>query len=248
MGFNSVGNFKGDVNISIQAFTNSDFEDVIDETEEEILRKLMGDFIYTLFFADTVTGSATLNKYVDLLEGTTYTNPSNVIVIYRGLRKMLAYFTYFEYVNNQSVQNTTVGPVQAANENSSVLSKDQSNNVVIQRWNKGVKRYNAACQFIKDYQLIEEVTDSIVDNLNGTYTVTFTALQPVYIVSGDTITLDRNLEVVATGVDISGDPVVTFNFSHPTGAGFSPTTDFSYNPFDEWIYTEIRHLFAIGYL
>jgi hypothetical protein len=110
--------------------------------EEMVLRKLFGETLYNDFILDK-----TVTKYANLINGVTaYYTYNSVTRKFTGIKKMLAYFTYFEFIPDQYSYNSQFGQKKPkANNSESVIDHKK----LIRAWNKGVDLYNEAIFYMQ---------------------------------------------------------------------------------------------------
>lgn len=145
MSFLVITDFTGECNISQNRYAKADYDSIIADTEEKILRDLLGADLYLKLMADLSGGVPQTQKYIDLVNGKTYTvtNAEGVVVNvdYKGLKPMLKYFTHANLVRSQDSQNTEVGQVEPVQENSQRMSKNRMNLIIQTSYNKGFALY-----------------------------------------------------------------------------------------------------------
>ncbi len=152
--------FKGDIQITQSADISSNLTEIIEKSEKKYLRLLLGDDLYLKLIADLNNGIPQTQKYKDLMDGVTYSNGARNI-IYDGLRQMLRYFCYSEYIKINYV-DTSIGFVKQDKVNSdnigNLFTEDNSNKA----FNKGLQLYKSAYVFII-YKLDDYPTFSYTD-------------------------------------------------------------------------------------
>ena len=145
MAFNLITDFTGEFNISQSKFGESDLENVITITEEEILKQLLGEDLHAKFIAGLAVTPTPDVIWTDLRDGKTYTvvnkDGVTVNVIYQGIKKMLRYFCYCEMLKFQSSQNTEVGEVDPQQQNSTRKANSQLAVQIEKAYNKGIALY-----------------------------------------------------------------------------------------------------------
>lgn len=151
-----LNDFVGEISISQSRYGNDKLNSIITTVEAKILTDLLGDDLYLKLKADLVNNVPQTTKYINLVNGVTYSvkNIDNidVNVDYKGIKPMLRYFIYAELIRLQETDNTEVGEVEAKQQNSTRAKKAQLNTLISNAYNNGVKLYG------KD---IEEFTVSI---------------------------------------------------------------------------------------
>lgn len=145
----------------------SQLEDFIEAYEKEVLIDAMGFELYTEFMANLTDG----DKYQDILDGKTYTKNicgKDVEVRWNGLansskESLIAYYTYYYWMEDKAQDNSQTGVVGNTNENSKAITP---NFKMVRAWNKYVKLYQgeinstqrSLAQFI--YDMNEETPDT----------------------------------------------------------------------------------------
>lgn len=141
---------NGSYKILLQDLDDDIFNDVCARVEEDILTKLFGDVMY-LDFEQNLTDA----DYLELIEGYKIDGElapyelQSTKYVYRGLKDMLAYFTYFYFIQGQFNYN----PDQTNNDNKVEAVNPMMNS--LKAYNLGVKLYNAAYQFIVYKQSVD---------------------------------------------------------------------------------------------
>jgi hypothetical protein len=133
--------FVGKYNLAINQYTESVLENAIEQTQDNILKKLLGYELASLFEADLVNGVPVSQRFLDLFNEQQIDIPCYYLFS-KGIKDMLLGFTYFDYVNEQSYRNTMSGAVKTNN--------DLSTPVIA--WNKLTTIYNSS---IETYQAIQ---------------------------------------------------------------------------------------------
>ena len=99
--------------------------------EKEVLVKLLGNTLYQEMIANYVSGTPSI--WVDLVEGKTYEveyNSETYQVKWNGLINdekisLIAYYVYFNYIQQNYQQATGLGIVQSNTENGTIVSPNQ---------------------------------------------------------------------------------------------------------------------------
>lgn len=137
--------FVGEISISQSRYGNDKLNSIITTVEAKILTDLLGDDLYLKLKADLVNNIPQTTKYLNLVNGVTYSvkNIDNidVNVDYKGIKQMLRYFIYAELIRLQETDNTEVGEVEAKQQNSTRAKKAQLNTLISNAYNNGVKLY-----------------------------------------------------------------------------------------------------------
>lgn len=193
--------YIGKLRISLNNY--SSFDDYITQIEPQILNDLLGaDNLYNI--ENDVTLKA---KYTDLLNGGYYTNTEldNERVYYRGLKDVLLYMVYANFMKDNFASSIS-GLVKSLNENSTQLTGGELSQVVYNRYNYAIHVWEKDIYpFLYFYREIEQTCTSSVDN-TGTYTLNLA--DTTYLYDGDTIEVDGVEYVVSnlvadTSIDIT---------------------------------------------
>jgi hypothetical protein len=226
MSFIATTDFLGDLKISQNSKETADLQYYIDQTQERVLRNLLGDTEYNLFIADLVSEVPQTQKWIKFLNGFTWENDSEYVNNYTGIKQFLRYFTYFEYVRNLNAKATTVG-IQFANaENSLQATQIQANVVTEQRYNKGVQLYQEATKMLLYYEKRTEIYTTITEPTATNYQVALSR-NIDFITLSDTVTINGT-EYTVSAVDYVGS---TFNFVALGGLTFANDGNISWEPF-----------------
>lgn len=155
-----IDDYKGFTSLPIgdvETFFNQFSFDV----EENILRGdgghdfgLLGDQVYVAMIADLDGNNNPQNApYINLINGVNYTANNGRTVIFIGIKKMLTYFVYSEYVKRNKVTLFQSNAVKMKYENADQASNKEINYEAHRRWNKGVSLYNHE---VYDYLLFNQ--------------------------------------------------------------------------------------------
>lgn len=152
MYFLTINDFIGEVNLDLSNDSNvqAHFEAMATQVENDILRDLLNDKLYNDLIADLSGGVPVSAKFLQLVNGTSYVTDYGETVIYDGLKRMLKYFVYAFYMDNQWSFNSSVGQMTAKNENSDLVSRSDLRKIRKLAHNKAIKLYNKAIIFIYD--------------------------------------------------------------------------------------------------
>ena len=231
----SIADFSaGELKITRNNAVDTDLQSYIDETEEKFLRSLLGDTLYIEFTGQLPTPS--LQKWTDLLNGYNYTienaEGENESVYFIGVKKMLRLFTWFYFVREQSFQNSIVGQVKGASQASANALMPEISRLIKKRYNKGISLYDECQKFIKENDIQERTSTSVVDNGGGGFT--FNVANTRYMVNGETVTIE--------GDEYTFSNIVTdtsFDITGATGKSYSGAVAISYEIFDLWNFQEL---------
>jgi len=221
----TIEDFKaGETRISQNHFEKDTLKSYISEVQEDVLKKLLGVNLYLEFGAQLP--NPTSRKFNDLLNGVVYTCDDNTFD-YTGLKRMLKYFTYNEYVNDQDVQNTIIGNVSGKSRNSENLTPNATLAFSEAKNNKGVDYYKEARKFIEDNNEQKRVSSSIVDNLNNTYTVFVS--DTLYMVTGEKFILNGDEYTFGAITENNN-----FTFNADSGLNFPNESEIIYEIFSNF--------------
>lgn len=150
--FITVNDFKGEINLDLTNDSNviTQFEAFAESVVYEELNDLFNSKLYNDLIADLTNGTPVTQKYIDLVDGKAYLRPSGETVNYQGIKKMLRYFVYDQYLDFIWSQNTSVGQMNSNNENSTNLSRSDLRKVRQRIQHKAVDLYIQAVKFIND--------------------------------------------------------------------------------------------------
>lgn len=167
MAISVKSDFVGDVDLA-QANIDSNLTPVIAWEERDILTKLMGAKLYNEAVIDGMTnGSPGTQKFIDLLNGVTYTNTGGFEVNYLGLKKMLLYFIWAEYVKTFMANHRETGLIINNEDNARRPSSIFVEQETRKKRDKGVNLYNEAWAYINDTN--DQGTTFFTDVSNWTY-------------------------------------------------------------------------------
>ena len=139
--------FVGDIEITQSANITDKLNSIIETVEKNILRLLLGDDLYILFLADLDgNNEPQTTNYINLLNGINFDYGERKY-IYDGLKLMLKYFIYSEYIKYNSLQ-ATVGTVIPEKDNSITMSDFDISELSNKAYNKGIKYYREAISYI----------------------------------------------------------------------------------------------------
>lgn len=221
----TIDDFKaGETRISQNQFEKDTLKSYIAEVQEDVLKKLLGIELYLEFGAELP--NPTTQKFIDLLNGVFYTCGDNTFD-YTGLQRMLKFFTFNEYVNDQDVQNTIIGNVSGKSRNSENLGSNATLSFSEKKNNKGVDYYREAQKFIEENNEQKRTSSSVTDNLDGTYTVAVSST--LYMVTGEKFEI--NGEEYIFGAITEND---NFVFSAPNGLNFPDESEINYEIFSSF--------------
>ena len=160
----TTADFTGEISVSLNEINTANFQTYIDRVMPRILRNLMGDKLYNLYLADLDgNGDPQTQKYIDLIDGVTYTDYDGFEVIYEGMKRCLRYFIYADYKINM-YRDTGAGTKKLEGSNSENATWFNISNESNRFNDKGVALYIQAVKFIWN-----NYTDYFTDISNWTY-------------------------------------------------------------------------------
>jgi len=115
-------------------FGNDNLNDIITTFQNTYIRKMLGFELYKNFKNDFSGGEPQTQKYIDLLDGVTYTY-NGKIMEYSGLINILKGFVYYEYTRYLQSYITAVGQVTPNQQNS---TKSNIANYAVNAWNESI--------------------------------------------------------------------------------------------------------------
>ena len=133
--------FKGEISVPNNTVSNAELDLFISSSEAEILRKLLGDELYSDYLTNPTDA-----KWIALVEGETFIN-GDYTVIWKGLKNtelisLLAYFTYEKLARSKSSQLTSVGTTKGKSEKATKISESFKMSFAN---NRGVDLYGELC-------------------------------------------------------------------------------------------------------
>ena len=134
-----------DINVGDVGITNqTDLDFYIVEYERELLINALGIVLYEEYLVAIHNLNQADQKWTDLIDGVTYTNPSSVVKRWEGLRgankqSLVASFVYTKYLRNYNETFATTG----------VVRNDSKNATNYDATPKYIKAYN---KFLRQYQ------------------------------------------------------------------------------------------------
>lgn len=148
--------FVRGINLTSQQLDN--ITAYITEYEPEILKKLLGVTLYTELIDDlSEAGVPQTEKFVNLVNGVSsfeFTTISgyDVVTEYKGLKKLIAYYVYYQYRNINESLTTTVGQMLPLAENA---QREDVYPKLIYAYNELVKLYGEIPEdyYYRDYFL-----------------------------------------------------------------------------------------------
>jgi len=229
--------------LSTGNFQVEDFNAIVKYVEEFYTRDVLGDEIWNAFVSDVDGngGTPTIQKFIDLLDGVTYTDTENydkdTVINVEGLKEAWKYFVYYEWLNQVPYINDFQGKAVSAHENATALDRQQNNQESQSRYNKGIELWEKIRSFLLYYEEYK-VDYTNISEVTGTYTVTLP--DTTYLEVGDTVKIDSEDYTVATVTANT-----SFTFTAATGLTF--VDDYVvWNPFENVLANEKGMIFFNG--
>ena len=221
--------------LSIPSTDNyEDFNAIALDTQNNVANELLGAELYNAFSTDLDAGSGTPTeaKWLDLLNGVTWTNvdendpTNNIIHNNKGLKFAWKYFVYREWLNQAPFVSNFTGKSVNNAINGIPLDRQSLNVETENRYNQGVEIYETVRTFLNYYEDYDVAYTSIVESPAGTYTVNLT--DTTYLKNGDYIIIDDATRfTVANLVDNT-----SFTFTTTAGTTFT-NDDVTWFPFKD---------------
>ena len=208
----------GILGLSISNAELEDFNSISLMVQNEVTRAILGDNLFNEFTTDFDAGSGTPTeqKWLDLLNGVTYTDTINYdydkSIISDGIKEAWKYFVYYEWLNQAPFVSNFIGKSTHNTTNSTPLDRQSLNIETQNRYNIGVDKYATTSTFL-DYYKDYEVDYTSITDIAGTYLVTLP--DTTYLKIGDTVTIDSN-DYIVTAISDN----VSFTFVAATGITF----------------------------
>ena len=157
--FVSISDFStGELKIATSTFQEADLQKFIDKVEPSILNELLGCALYLLFIADwdaVTANSFSQDRFKDIYKEFCKDDSCGICKS-EGIKKMIMYFVYFEYLRFQNTQNRITGQSKPKKELSESVST--VHHALFSEYNAGIETYRAIqwhmCENSEDY--IEE--------------------------------------------------------------------------------------------
>lgn len=243
MAITSVSDFTGEVNIAQNKFTSSDLTAIITRVEYDVLVSLFGYTLYKAFSDDNFGQDAgSEQRYKDLLNGVDYTDPNepNYLIRYEGIKRMLRYFIYSEYLKHQYSYNTIIGQVKGNSANSENMTGQYVNETCEYFRNLAIELYKMVKKFIEDTSESEETATSIIDQTGDVYLVSLSDTSNIY--DGDKVTIGGQEYTVSNLIANT-----SFEISETSGTVFSDLV-IKIDKYRYFDYTEQKKTYLSGLL
>jgi hypothetical protein len=144
-----IDDYKGFTQLPI-ADVETHFNEFAFEIEKDILRGkesddfgLLGDENYINLLADLDgNNDPQTAPWINLIDGINYVSSNGRKTVYGGVRSLLTYFVFSEYVKQYRVTFFQASAVNMTYENGDNAAIKQTNYEAHRRWNKGVGLFN----------------------------------------------------------------------------------------------------------
>ena len=148
----TCSDFIGEIHVSINEINRAEFQAYIDRIVPIRLEQLMGDKLYNEYVADLDgNGDPQTQKYIDLVNGVTYTDCNGNTVNYEGVKRMLRYFVFSDYKITSAYKDMSTGTKKLKGENSDNATWFNISNISKDFNDKGVVLYHQAVKFIYNH-------------------------------------------------------------------------------------------------
>lgn len=226
----SIDDFKGYLKVSQNVHAGDDFDEFILRDQDKLFLDLLPGNLYLDFIADVnaanpTAGEPSKEKYIDLLNGTSYTDGDKVIIV-RGALEALKHFVYWTSIQEEPYKNSPSGTVVTKNENSETINRKQLNAQTNKRYNEGVELYEVLIAFLEFFEEVSKAYSTIIEGPAGTYTVTISDTE--YLDLGDTIAIDNSEFIVDVSITQNAEIV----FTSDPGLSFDDNESVSWKPFE----------------
>lgn len=144
-----IDDYKGFTQLPISDSADL-FNEFAFEAEKDILRGkdildfgLLGDENYINLLSDLDNSNEPQTQpWVDLIDGKTYISSNGLKTVFGGVRKLLTYFVYSEYLKYNRINLFQSNAVNMTYENADKAEIKNVNYEAHRRWNKGVDLFN----------------------------------------------------------------------------------------------------------
>lgn len=136
--------FVGDVRLRVSTNQSADLQACIDRIEKKYLIDLLGYDLYVVFLAG--------------IAGTQYLKLSAGYKDFLGLKAMLKYIIYAEWISTANIFTSVNGLSANQAENATALNQAQINQHYDRAYNKGIDIYRSAIEWIEEQNASEPIT------------------------------------------------------------------------------------------
>lgn len=168
--------------LRVSTSKSSQLDEYIAEYEQEYIKLLTNNRVYS----DIKTLANPLpQKYLDLINGVDYTDSCGDFQVFQGIKPLLTRFVYYSY-NADNFQTSIGGNVRSSNENSNVLTAENTS-IVVKRYNEAVRLYrDEVCLFLEEH---EELSQLMTASTQGAGIVTIGLSSTKYLSDGNVVTI-----------------------------------------------------------
>ena len=172
MSFLQASDFTGVIEQGVNEFSSPKIQLYIDKFETFYLNWLLGATLYDEFIADLDTAPAITPASVPTSARFTVIfnkfrideDPNTGCIHYsEGIKEMLKYFIYFEYLRDNQITATITGSTKNTFSNSEMAKIIETR--IVENYNLGIKTYQEIQWYIDD----ENPNDYDYDNYNGVH-------------------------------------------------------------------------------
>lgn len=142
--FIDIDNFTGFYEINESYYDSV----IVADVEEQILRDLLGNTLYSAFIADLTDNEPKTQKWINFKDGEDYTD--TILIHYKGISEMLVAFAFSALVIDVNNSNST-GFTKNLNQNSRVYNSYEREQLSNKAYNKGVNFYVQCEKFLSNY-------------------------------------------------------------------------------------------------
>lgn len=234
---------SGEFSVGLNTNEHPNMTSTIERVEKKYLTDLLGARLYNALQTDLAInndGTATAQKWIDFINGVTYTTVDNpdIDVNYEGVKRMLKALVFFYYLRDHVIKRTGAGTVQLFGENSENVPVNVANGIIESKYNIAIDLYHDAQCFIEEFQ--EDTFEYDGTGSGGPGVYEFDVIDGgLYIQLGDLFTTQGSeFETVFT------DPSSVIGEST---AGLSLEDDGIgiYEPFPDWVRTNKEPLLFV---
>lgn len=137
------------------------FESIAADTQRTKLISLLGIPAF-LAFDEALKTEPIPENWAKFISGDSY-NLNDEVMLFEGAKKMLVYFTWFDYTQFIQTRNTSTGEKAYEGQGSKVVNPIQK---LVRGYNKGATIFNSAFDYIKAKELSNKETATILRHMN----------------------------------------------------------------------------------
>jgi len=146
-----ITDFVGRYAIAQNEFLDDNSLEIIHELEYNLFIDLLGAELYNEFVDDLVDGVPQTQKWLNFLNGATYTDCYGCVRNYLGVKSFLVPLVYSEFIQSSKNFNSNLGLVTPKSENSNKTSEFDIRQKVYKSHNEGVRYYDECYLFLYTY-------------------------------------------------------------------------------------------------